>query len=591
MPEPALAMPASRINPTAFLWLLVAIGLVTMNAPADISATLHHLRVPDPDDAMRLVEVRDLVDGQGWYDLVQRRFGPPVGIPSHWSRLVDAPLAGLILTLTPLTGRPLAEGAAALLWPGLLFCLYAVVLFRGVRATFGARSALIALVVATQTLGVTIQFAAGRVDHHDIQLIAILGLAFAMIGGGARGGAVAGALGALSLAVGLEGLPFLAAAALFLAADWILRGRPALAAFTAFGAALGLCAPVLFGAQVSPALWGRTACDALSPPWLFLAGGGLAIGLSCMALDRHLQRRTSRFLALTGLGTLLLGGFALLFPVCLGGPFPGMTALVRDHWLLKVNEMTDAATFVARGQWEALAFYPVVLLATLVATRLAFRGPHRRFWAVASALLWPGLVLGLEEFRGLYVVSGLVPLVAGPFIGEALRRASMRSLPSVGRIALAAGLVSTVWIAPIALGETLFPAARTANDPAGATACLGDGALAPLAALPPGTVLAPIFMGPAILLHTPHAVVAAPYHRAVPEIAAALRGLGGTEGDLRRETRTHGVRYLATCAGRPADDLQAETAFATRLTRGEAKAGWLKPLTDAGPVKVWQVAP
>ncbi len=63
--------------------------------------TIHHLRVPDTDDAMRLVEVRDLLAGQGWYDNVQYRFLPPGGVPSHWSRLVDAPIAGLILAFTP----------------------------------------------------------------------------------------------------------------------------------------------------------------------------------------------------------------------------------------------------------------------------------------------------------------------------------------------------------------------------------------------------------------------------------------------------------------------------------------------------------
>jgi hypothetical protein len=363
MPEPTLSLPASRIGPDAVLWLLVAIAVATMNAPADLSATLHHLRVPDPDDAMRLAQVRDLVNGQGWYDLRQHRFGPPPGILSHWSRLVDAPIAGLILALTPLLGRPLAEGTAAVIWPSLMFGLYALVLFRGVRASFGTRAALVALLVATQTFGVTVQFAAGRVDHHDVQLTAILGLALAIIRGGGVGGLLAGALAALSLAVGLEGVPFLAVGALFLAADWMWRGSPAIRAFAGFGLGLALAAPVLFVTQTAPALWSSTACDALSPPWLFLALGGLVLALGCAGSDRALGRRTTRALVLAGGGAALIAGFAAAFPVCLAGPFTGMTPLVREHWLLKVNEMTNAATFVARGQWEALVFYPVVILA------------------------------------------------------------------------------------------------------------------------------------------------------------------------------------------------------------------------------------
>ena len=109
------------------------------------------------------------------------------------------------------------------------------------------------------------------------------------------------------------------------------------------------------------------------------------------------------------------------------------------------------------------------------------------------------------------MASGLVPLVAGGFIDRALGgHVRWRKLAAV----TAAGLIGTVWIAPAVLGETLFPWTRTAKDPQGARVCLDDTALHDLAILPRGTVLAPVFMGPAILLNTPHSVVAAPYHRA-----------------------------------------------------------------------------
>src|SRR5437763_434317 len=45
----------------------------------------------DTDDAMRLVEIRDFLAGQGWFDLHQYRLDPPAGLPMHWSRLVDLP--------------------------------------------------------------------------------------------------------------------------------------------------------------------------------------------------------------------------------------------------------------------------------------------------------------------------------------------------------------------------------------------------------------------------------------------------------------------------------------------------------------------
>lgn len=589
---PATA-PATRFDARKILWLVVALSAVALYAPAEVIETVRHLKVPDTDDAMRLVEARDLAAGQGWFDMIQHRFLPPAGVASHWSRLVDAPIAGLMLVLTPLVGQSLAEGITLAFWPPLLLCLYGAVLFHGVRRTFGSRAALLALLTATQTYGITIQFAAGRIDHHGLQMIAILAMAAGLIRGGRAGGLAAGALAASSLAIGLEGLPSVALGAAFVVGDWVLRGRPARAAFLGFGIGLGLAAPLLFAAQTAPHLWTATACDALSPPWLWFAGGGLAAALACAGLDRRLVAVPGRLACIALIGAVLIGGFAIVFPVCLGGPFPGMTPLVRERWLLMVNEMASLPRFVARGMWEGLVFYPVLALAALTATWAAFRGTpaHRRAFAVAALLLWPGVVIGWFQFRGTYVASGLIPLAAGPVLDRAFRHAADRHATvrlRAGLAALAIGLVSTAWMIPAALGTLLQDGSRKAAETR-AFACLADEASVPLAALPPGIVLAPIFMGPAILMRTPHAVVAAPYHRAIDGLTAAIEGLGGSEADLRRHVAALGVRYLVACRAQPAADLDGP-AFATRLARGEVQADWLEPLPiDGDALKVWRV--
>ncbi|TXN41385.1 hypothetical protein FV228_32200, partial [Methylobacterium sp. WL18] len=191
-----------------------------------------------------------------------------------------------------------------------------------------------------------------------------------------------------------------------------------------FGLGLGLAAPLLFAAQTAPGLWTATRCDALSPPWLWLATGGLVFGAAAVVLDRSRATGRTRLTLAIACGVVLLGGFACAFPVCLDGPFPGMTPLVRDHWLLTVNEMASVRKSVAQGRWEMLVFYPVVVLATLAASGMAWRGPQRRAWSVAALFLWPGLILGMFQFRGLYIASGFVPLVAGPVIDRALTLAA-----------------------------------------------------------------------------------------------------------------------------------------------------------------------
>jgi hypothetical protein len=70
------------------------------------------LSLGDTDDNMRLAQVRALLNGQGWYDLRQYRLSPPAGFDIHWSRIVDLPIAALILLLRPFLGVAEAERLA-----------------------------------------------------------------------------------------------------------------------------------------------------------------------------------------------------------------------------------------------------------------------------------------------------------------------------------------------------------------------------------------------------------------------------------------------------------------------------------------------
>jgi hypothetical protein len=57
-------------------------------------AQINAFALGDTDDNMRIMQVRGLLAGQGWYDLRQYRLNPPWGADIHWSRLVDLPIAG-----------------------------------------------------------------------------------------------------------------------------------------------------------------------------------------------------------------------------------------------------------------------------------------------------------------------------------------------------------------------------------------------------------------------------------------------------------------------------------------------------------------
>ena len=97
----------------ALAWLVVAADLVLKHCAGTA------LTLSDTDDAMRLAEVHDFLDGQAWFDMHQARLDPPAGYNSHWSRLIDAGLAGLYLLFHHFVDGALAERLTRVLWPML----------------------------------------------------------------------------------------------------------------------------------------------------------------------------------------------------------------------------------------------------------------------------------------------------------------------------------------------------------------------------------------------------------------------------------------------------------------------------------------
>src|SRR5258708_38656527 len=113
------SVPSAAIaaNPKIMIALLWAVVACTLAVPVIKDGVFDAMST---DDAMRLVEVRDLIAGQAWFDLAQHRLDP-AGVSMHWSRVIDAPLAALLLMLRPLARAAAAEGGRVMLSPPLLF--------------------------------------------------------------------------------------------------------------------------------------------------------------------------------------------------------------------------------------------------------------------------------------------------------------------------------------------------------------------------------------------------------------------------------------------------------------------------------------
>jgi len=96
------------------IWLASAAAAITVN-----HSSIAQFRFWDPDDVMRLLEVRDWLAGQSWFDVAQHRMNLPAGLSMHWSRLLDVPLAAIIILLKPLVGQRTAETVASVVVPML----------------------------------------------------------------------------------------------------------------------------------------------------------------------------------------------------------------------------------------------------------------------------------------------------------------------------------------------------------------------------------------------------------------------------------------------------------------------------------------
>ena len=121
-------------------------------------------------------------------------------------------------------------------------------------------------------------------------------------------------------------------------------------------------------------------------------------------------------------------------------------------------------------------------------------------------------------------------------------------------------------------------------------ACLKTASYAPLASLPRGLIAADIDFGPFLLALTPHAVLAAPYHRLSSGIVAAHEVFAAPPDEARRLLAKLGVTYVVTCGPRPPNDLAGVRLRASLWGRLQAKEtpDWLEPVGGTAPFRLYR---
>lgn len=585
------------------LWCLVAVVAVAL---MDLRADPHHLvnSLGDADDAVRIVQVRELLSGANWFDRTLPQIGAPKALNSHWSRIVDAPIAGLLHAARLVLPQDIVGLSVRAIWPLIVLLGLLFVLGRWAENAGGRGAAIAVIALTAYAHSAMLQFTPGRIDHHNVMILGAVGGILMLTQAWARrgedepaGGWLAGLLLGLGTAVGYEALP-LTAGALVVAAligAWTGRGLDVLARV---GLTFALTLAAALVATESPSRWMAMNCDALSGNLVLLAAGGAAGLLAANKLGGR-GGGAQRLLVLLVGGSLGAGLYAWAEPKCLAGPFAEVDAELLPIWLGRIqetNSLAQYASYNAASAWQFVIFAAIGLAA---AAHVVSRKRDE-----VSVLLLAALVLGVAlsvwqiKFTPYATLLAAAPIA---LVIGALKDGERLSAPAKGLAAFLAvnqHSILGVFLAGMALtasttGATTPNATATGladASPAAAMArCQETAAIEPLAELPRGLIATDIDLGSYIAALTPHRVVAAPYHRIGRSIVEMEAIRKGTTSQALARLMLLGVDYVVTCNGVGASDLPA-SSLAARLAAG-AVPDYLEPVTIAGPqrLSVWHV--
>lgn len=585
------------------IWLFAAIAIAFISRDAILA-----WKMGDPDDQMRVLQVRAWVAGQSWWDITQYRMNAPFGGDMHWSRLVDVPLAFFTILFTPFTGQVIAEQISASIVPlitmGVAVWLYAL----AARRLFGAAIAVAAAALLITIIPFTTQMLPMRIDHHGWQIVCFAAALWALFDRRARlwSAVVLGLSCALWIEISVEGLPFAALLLGLAALPWAFpqfmpdaEGRRLF-----FPVALTSTAIGTFGFFSITESWASpNFCDALSPVHIAaLSTLAVVIWVAVFLEKRAAIFDTVHFRLALG-GAAALSGIVVLLmiaPQCAGDAFAGLNPLVREYWFVRVPEGLPL--------WAVQLDFAIQQYAYMLAGTLALAGLilfNQRLATtdkIRIALLFFGtVIIGAWVSRtAVYAMMVanilLAAILANLFVAaEARKNILARMALRIAAIFLAMPNLS----AQLVLNKV--HADQVKADPVSeklhvqfekqALRCQKASAAADLDRLPASAIMAGLDTNPAILQFTRHTVVASGHHRNQEAMADVIRTFVGAQNDAARILDARNIRYLVTCDGSFELALyqhKAPKGFLAQLRRGDVPQ-WLRQQADIGPFQIYEV--
>lgn len=570
------------------LWLLVSAALIWSGWTEIVT-----LSGWDPDDQLRLTQLRDFLGGQSWFDTHQYRMNPPDGAPMHWSRLIELPLAALVLVLRPFLGQAAAEMVAGTAVPLLLLGWITFMLSRIATRLSSPEAGVAAALITLSSGALLIQLRPMRIDHHGWQLaIAVLALSTMFWTDVRKAGLFLGLALAVWLHISLEGAPMTAAFFVLLGLRWVRDARAGRQLTWTLVSFASVSALLFFGTQ-SGGLQASIWCDTISPPHVG------AILMATLIMTGAIQFLPDDWrLRLVAAG--IAGGAALAVllataPQCAAGAFGNMDPIVREYWYSKVSEGLP----IWHQSWRTSANLGAGLLcgaiSWIVLRGIVGREDRRKLDTIAFFLIY-GLLLSIFVIRTISVATAFAIPVTAVLVALLFKR-YRRSKVATRRIGLVVImlllLVPGAAVSSLVRSEPETTAVKSNADAAPTNEdCQSALSVRKLSGLAKGTIIAPFDMGPMILANTAHTVLASSHHRNEQAMRDHIQIFRSAPDQSHRLMKARRIDYLVICPQEAELGFYAQkdpVGLWAQVKKGRIPA-WLSPMPDMGDgIQVWRV--
>lgn len=510
------------------------------------------------DDTMRLIQVRDLMNGQNWFDLMQYRLGAE-GTPMHWSRLIDVPIAALIGFFSIFTSSDWAEAITMVLWPLLLIGPTLCAIYIASIRFGGEFAGIFGLIFGAIAIVSSEKFDPGSLDHHNVQLMLTAVTLMAMMASKntIKNGVIAGSACALSLSIGFETMLFVFSVSVSAALIFVLYGPDGRNRTVGFTGGFILTLAIAF-IVVRPDLTSTTFnCDAFGLDLLVMGTVGASglLVLASMLSTVSVRYRALGVLVLTVAVLLVAIGFA---PACLENPLNQLYPDVRTEWLGRIVESQSLMESINTNVPGNFGLLITPLVAFIFVLQFA-RNPEKRASSlVLIAVIASAYLMTFYQIRGInfLVMLCVVPIAA--FLGHLHERYKITRSPISGVLVILAVILSVpdVWSIgyfSIANPTRLPPAAEFEGAGVaplvngGFELCWHLGEMAELANLPIGFIVSSTDLGAVLLSTTPHRVLSSNFHRNQDGIQSGLDLAKSDLNDARILLQNLGVDYVVLC--------------------------------------------